>query len=185
MKRKLDEEAASVQAGGPSQKRPRSGGGEASDSICGMSGVKGDSGQEPELTALAKRYTHPTGEDHKVVAHTGKSGLTPVKPQDPAGPFPSRSQKRYIKVLEAYQEYRTDGFNTQRLMELEAFAPLYNWYIEVMEVGGVDFDARHVPIHPFFARQKWDKHAWMHLGRVPIGKGRTGFWDVRFLLDSI
>ena len=36
--------------------------------------------QPPQLTKLAQKYTHPMNRCHKIIAKTGKSGLTSIEP---------------------------------------------------------------------------------------------------------
>jgi hypothetical protein len=70
-------------------------------------------------------------------------------------------------------------------MELEAFAPLYIWYMDGLGSEGIDFDRLNLPIHPPFARSKWDIYAWMHNVKVPIGGEKPSLWDVRNLAVEI
>jgi len=58
---------------------------------------------QPALTALAQKYTHPTGPEHTIIANTGKSGLTPIANDDGAITNLQRNQRR------AYQRRRFYG----------------------------------------------------------------------------
>lgn len=139
----------------------------------------GRSGPERQLTALAQKYTHPTGEGHEIIARTGKSGLTPVRPPLPYGPFPTANQRDYLQELENYQRGRNPGWTLFELVQLEAFAPLYNnWLLDGMVDGGIGFDQLNVPIHKLFVRTKWDQINWTHKGRVALGNEGPGFWTV-------
>lgn len=142
-------------------------------------GESGSSRRLPPLTVLAQKYSHPRGPDHSIVAYTGKSGLTPVEPPNPRGPFPPSKQKEYLRELEEYQQWRTQGFTTYELEKLEAFAPVYqNWVLDGMPDDGLDLDQWDVPIHPLYQRENWDCLPSGDVGRMPIGNGHTGVWTV-------
>lgn len=136
-------------------------------------------GNQPRpLTALATRYKHPTGRRHKIIAHTGKSGLTPV--DYPPKQTLSINQLDYIEELVHYQVARCLNFSTQDLVNLEAFAPYYNaWSIEGREDGGIDLKKlKSVPIHPLYAKYKWEQMKFHHVGKIPLGRGRPGEFEV-------
>lgn len=145
-----------------------------------MFGAESSSSRQlPPLTVLAEKYLHPRGQDHRIVAYTGKSGLTPVEPPDPGGPFPSSNQKEYLRALEDYQQWRNLGFTTYELEKLEAYAPLYhNWVLDGMLNDGLDLDQWDVPIHQLYQRENWDCLPSGDVGRVPIGNGHIGGWTV-------
>jgi len=136
-------------------------------------------GQKPELTELAAKYKHPTGKFHKVIAHSGKSGLTPVAELRPDAPVPFAEVKNQDKI-KLYQKARSRGFTMQLLVDMEAFAPLYkSWLNEGYEEGGgIDFMSLQTPIHGIFVRENWERPLWDHLGRFPLGNGRRGYWEV-------
>jgi len=57
------------------------------------------------------------------------------------------------------------------MIKMEAFAPVS----KLVQVH--DYDLSDVPLHPAFARDKWD-YAWPnHVAPQPLGKGREGFWE--------
>jgi hypothetical protein len=139
--------------------------------------------QVQPLSELATRYTHPAGKNHKIIAHTGKSGLTPVYVPLHHGLLLSRHQHEYIKELEIYQRRRCVGFTVQHLVDMEAFAPYYNeWSVEGRVEGGIDFEGlkMHMPIHPLFARPKWEGSSVSRIGKIPVGQGRPGYFEVSF-----
>lgn len=139
---------------------------------------------KPPLTQLARKYTHPIGRHHELIARTGKSGLTPIQSVHENGPFPTKNQQGVINDIGNYQKWRALGFTTAELVNLQAFAPEYNyWILDGMPNGGINFDQLNVPIHNLFARHNWDKHDWKHLGKVPIGNGVPGYWTVNHLSD--
>ena len=65
-------------------------------------------------TQLAVRYTHPKGSRHKVLAFTGKSGLTPL-PR-----ISDETDLRLHVALTSYQEGRFQNFTTRELDDMEA-----------------------------------------------------------------
>jgi len=120
-----------------------------------MSGSASNPAQKPALAGLARKYTHPVGEYHKSIAHTGKSGLTPVQSRPPGADSPTTNQKKDLEVLVGYQVFRCEGFTPNRFVDLEAFAPRYDsWNLESRSDGSIYFDSLNVPIHPLFARGK-------------------------------
>lgn len=132
------------------------------------------------LTELAKIYTHPTGETHKIIAHTGKSGLSPVNIPPSILPSLSESQRRYILELRHYQRFRCSGFSAQQLVDIEAFAPAH---ISQTVNGGQDIetaleDLQVIPIHPLFSNHKWKNFRFKHIGNIPLGNGRPGYFEV-------
>jgi hypothetical protein len=137
--------------------------------------------QVQPLSELAIRYKHPAGKNHKIIAHTGKSGLTPVYVPLHHGSLLSRHQHEYIKELEIYQRRRCMGFTVQQLVDMEAFGPYYNeWAVEGRVEGGTDFEelTSSIPIHPLFARPKWERPRVNHMGKIPVGQGRPGYFEV-------
>lgn len=134
--------------------------------------------QKPALSGLAVKYGHPDGKIHKIIANTGKSGLTPVEHPPRHRPV-SKSQQKYIKTLEKYQQKHCRGFTTQELVELESFAPLYR---ERDTVGhartGLGSFGEEMPIHPLFARPKWEYPLPAHMGKIPLPEGLPGYWEV-------
>jgi len=135
-----------------------------------------NSDNPPKLTELAKRYGHPKGPEHKAIAFTGKSGLTPIDPL-----FPN-TNLAFADALEKYQRLRFYNFTTQELVDLESFAPQYNGY----EVGGKTVDpitlqnfADKVSIHPVYTRDKWGTESRKSHPRFPLPGGRSGFFEVR------
>lgn len=95
------------------------------------------------FTELALKYTHPIGRLHKVLAGTGKSGLTPIaSPQVPNSPNQQRQNDRY----ERHQRSLFFSFSTQELVKVQAFAPSYFYF-------GLPTNN---PINPLFERRKWN-----------------------------
>lgn len=83
--------------------------------------------------------------------------------------------------MSKYQRMRCYGFTTQELIELETFAPLYDPLVENgKEDGGVDLGTlQSTPIHPIFAPSKWGDLPFKQVGKIPLGKGRPGYFEVR------
>jgi hypothetical protein len=132
------------------------------------------------LTELAKKYTHPTGPKHKIIAHTGKSGMSPVYIPLGIQPGLSANQRKYIEVFEAYQRGRLHKFSAQQLVDLEAFAPFYTSpTLDGIEDIGIDFaNLQSIPIHPLFAKSRWTSSPYKHIGKYPLGNGRPGYFEV-------
>ena len=65
-------------------------------------------------------------------------------------------------------------------MDLEAFAPRYDsWEVEGRPIDGVDLQVlEYLPIHPLFAIAKWNATSLNHIGKVPLGQGRLGYFEV-------
>jgi hypothetical protein len=54
---------------------------------------------------------------------------------------------------------------------MEAFAPLSKL------VQDHDHDLSDVPLHPAFAKDKWNYNWLNHTAPQPLGRGRDGFWE--------
>lgn len=132
------------------------------------------------LTELARKYTHPIGPDHKIIAYTGKSGMSPVHVPLATQPGLSQNQRKYILVLEAYQRGRFHKFTVQQLVDLEAFAPSYtSKKVDEKEDREIDFaNLQSIPIHPLFAKSRWKTSIYKHVGKIPLGNGRPGYFEV-------
>ena len=132
------------------------------------------------LTELAVRYTHPTGRSHKIIAHTGKSGWSPVNVPLHLRASLSQKQHNYVKALESYQRAASHCFTVQDPVALEAFAPHYeSWSLEGREDDGIDIDRLNtIPIHQLFSKSKWQKSRLNHIGRIPLGLGRSRYFEV-------
>ena len=55
------------------------------------------------LECSRSKYTDPAGRGDKIIANTGKSGLTLIKARPPYALAPSTAQQKYIRELEADQ----------------------------------------------------------------------------------
>lgn len=76
--------------------------------------------QIPVRTKLGRKYGHPFGERHKIIANTGKSGITPL--QSPYAPRDhlTAAQLLYRDDYNEYQINRCFGFTAHELEELDA-----------------------------------------------------------------
>jgi hypothetical protein len=141
----------------------------------------------PELSELARKYTHPRGGPHEVLQglQVLKSGLTPVDF------VPYQTVEEYIIAfaLRAYQTARFSGleplslsptrkltrpigFTTLHLRTVDAFAPAINYPADLTLDG--------LPIHPMYAKENWSKAPVLkHSPKLPIGDGTKGYFDVR------
>ena len=152
------------------------------------------------LTELAKKYSHPTGPDHKIIAGTGKSGLTPLPPRSPLA---SKVEKKRRENLERYQRKRCHGFTVTQLVQMEAFAPLWkSWRDEgraAAKRAQPMTEAQNVlksvfprslaykgevvmPLHPLFMRKHWRDKLPKGQARFTLPGGRHGNWCVSFNL---
>jgi hypothetical protein len=137
-----------------------------------------------ELTPLAKRYTHPIGRKHAVLAYTGKSGLTPITPYSEKGPVLNPDKKKRTAQLEEYQLWRFNGLRTQQLVEIEAFAPTYKSQLNIYEQAkqglGVNFQGLglSVPIHPLYAKVNWENTCLKTKPWYILPGGKSGHWQV-------
>jgi hypothetical protein len=136
--------------------------------------------RQRNLTELAVRFGHPTGRDHKIIANTGKSGLTPVYVPRHIRASLSQEQRNYIKALELYQRDKALAFTIQDLADLEAFAPYYkSWPLDGREDDGIDFETlKTIPIHPLYAKSKWDRTRLNNIGKIPLGSHKSGYFEV-------
>jgi len=110
---------------------------------------------KPQLTVLATKHTHTTGPEHRLIAYTRKSGLTPLTPI-PQGMLLAPNAEFQVR-LHNYKEEQCEGFKTSALAVMEAFAPLYEgWGVEGREQGGIEWEGlgRSIPINPIFDREK-------------------------------
>jgi hypothetical protein len=72
---------------------------------------------------------------------------------------------------------RKIGFTTNELVAMESLPPLFE--------GGQLPDLDDVPIHPMYARKRWNMPLGKHLAPYPIRRGKEGYWEVSsFLLMS-
>lgn len=129
------------------------------------------------LTDLAKKYGHPVGAGQSIISFTGKSGLTPlIEVPDYAI---SNVQLDYKNTYHLYQRHRiAGGFGTHELMDLDAFAPLFDWQEENLPDGGVDISYLNIAIHPLLQRQNWTQRLWDHMPKYPLKGGRVGYYEV-------
>ncbi|CZR51320.1 uncharacterized protein PAC_01195 [Phialocephala subalpina] len=120
----------------------------------------------PRLTTLADKYTHPVGEDHKEIAGTGKSGMTPSS----SPIFPTGYQQRRYEALDAYQRRRFEAFSTREIEDVEAFAPLF-------PTTSLLFTVPTNQINPLFELNKWNvgNPNSVPLFRMPGQAG--GYWQ--------
>ncbi len=129
----------------------------------------------PKLTDLAKRYGHPKGPEHKAIAFTGKSGLTPIDPMFPAPIWSSQMSSRNINDC---------AFTTL----LSKSWLIWNHLLH-NKMGTRDVERRlaefpckkladKLSIHPFYARDKWDIKSRKSHPRFALPWGRRGFFKV-------
>ncbi|XMA16154.1 hypothetical protein WAI453_008945 [Rhynchosporium graminicola] len=132
-------------------------------------------------TALARIYGHPTGKkgeiDHKILKTKTslKSGLTPSFPL----PFSADKNKDHRR-LEAYQRIRFHGFSAAELQVSESLAP-YHDPADKKLLNSATSTNFTWPIHPVFARPRWQEKLPKHQALFPLGNGRPGFWQVDHL----
>lgn len=132
-----------------------------------------------ELTALARIYGHPVGDFNKILAYTGKSGLTPIEPPPRGPPYRTIAEELYLQTLEKYQRIRSRGFATAEFHDQGAFAPWFN-------SSNVDLATleRDFPIHPIYQQERWSKQAATRTRpRFRLPGGGLGYWDA--LNDNI
>jgi hypothetical protein len=120
----------------------------------------------PRLTSLAKKYTHPTSKNHRVISGTGKSGMTPLGlPLQ----LPSPRLQRRNEELDTYQRNRFKGFSTQELEDLQAFASSHP-LDSVPETTN--------PVNPPFDHQKWASSKMNSVPFLLLPGSRDRYWEV-------
>lgn len=108
----------------------------------------------------------------KIIAFTGKSGLSPL---ESTAPF-NEAQQRYREEYLRYQRDRLYGFTTAELIENQAFAPEYQ---ATSETPVSESELRNLPVHELFNKSKWQFRPWRHEALYPLYyDGIDGFWDV-------
>ncbi|CZR58456.1 uncharacterized protein PAC_08348 [Phialocephala subalpina] len=108
------------------------------------------------LTTLAQRDTHPTGEKHKILAGTGKSGLTPIPP----------NERDRNEDLDIYQKSLFWGFSTQDIESVGGFAPSYFSLIRLSN-----------PINPVFHQNKWLSEKFNDVSFLRLPGNLDGYWQ--------
>jgi len=106
----------------------------------------------------------------------GKSKLTPVDsifPINKSGLFIAEYQKlnKQNRRMEKFQQDNLYWFTTRELIDLDA--------ISTRTLKSLDL--LHNPIHPVFAKSRWERTPDHRFGRqpdslYPIGKGYPGYW---------
>ncbi|PVH70075.1 hypothetical protein DL98DRAFT_661354 [Cadophora sp. DSE1049] len=126
------------------------------------------------LTKLAEVYSHPTGKDaaldHKVLStkKSRKSGLTPSF-------LLATGSNASHNNTEKYQRGRFYDFSAAELQAAESLAP-YHSPIDRQFLTDSTTTRNLGPIHPAFAKEKWEQPLPKHPALFPLGNGR--------LLDS-
>lgn len=123
----------------------------------------------PQLTTLAGKYTHPVGTYHKVIAGTGKSGMTPIS----SPVFPNRNQRRRYEELDAYQRRRFEAFSTKEIEDVEAFAPSF-------PTDTLPFPIPTNQINPLFGPSKWNVNNPDSVPLFLMHGQAGGYWQVSY-----
>jgi hypothetical protein len=134
---------------------------------------------QQHLSELAQKYTHPTWQDYAVLAGTGKSGYTPIRPIDP-GENPREFARIREEDQRQLQRHRFLGFTTQELVDMEAFAPTFQPSFDVEALNPTE-SFRSFPIHSMLLREKWT-HPTNHASPPFLLPGGTGIWKVNNLV---
>jgi hypothetical protein len=112
---------------------------------------------EIELTPLAKIHA-PHGSEACRARIYQQIRSDTYNPLFRESPNPQSRQEKRIAQWEEYQLWRFNGFRTQQLVEIEAFAPTYksqfNIYEQAKQGLAIKFQGLglSVPIHPLYAK---------------------------------
>lgn len=131
------------------------------------------------LTDLARKYTAPTRGPQRILNNTGysdpdlKNGLIPIDP-GPVDVILCQDEIDSIQKVRVYQKNRFYGFTAEEWQLLEAHAPL---------IGDSGEEQWRDPLptqdsQKMFHRCRWDRHVLAHRGKLALGKGRSGYWEV-------